>query len=199
MFTYLSAYSVLICNEHQHAVYGLDEHLKRHHSLPIARRRELLTAYAGLAINTPREVALPTPNSAPITELGQAQGAFFCCQQREQEEEEEEEEEAIGVVQQRRICGYITTNRQKMRKHTNQQHSVKLTRWSSTAAILFEEHAAQLWKTVKVQTFFLERRYIRYFVVQEEEAQEEQQPGDQQQSGQQKGKQQQGEQQQGDQ
>jgi hypothetical protein len=54
MFTYLSAYSVLICNEHQHAVYSLDEHLKRHHSLLIARRRELLTAYAGLAINTLR-------------------------------------------------------------------------------------------------------------------------------------------------
>jgi hypothetical protein len=62
-----------------------------------------------------------------------------------------------------------------MRQHVNQQHHVKLTRWSSPAAASYGEHAAQLWKPVKVQTFFSERRYVRYFVVQEEEAEEEQQ------------------------
>jgi hypothetical protein len=48
---------------------------------------------------------------------------------------------------------------------------------------LYEEHAAQLWKPAKVQSFFCERRYICYFVVQEEEAREkEQQQGEQQHS-----------------
>ncbi|KAF2022950.1 hypothetical protein EK21DRAFT_119233 [Setomelanomma holmii] len=74
-----------------------------------------------------------------------------------------------------------------MRKHTNQQHTVKLTRWSSAAAALYQDHAVQLWQPVKVQTFFRERRYVRYFVVQEEEQgqqqnQEQQQQQQQQQS-----------------
>jgi hypothetical protein len=50
----------------------------------------------------------------------------------------------------------------------NQQHSVQLSRWSTPSAISYAEHAAQLWKPVKVQTFFRERRYVRYFVVQED-------------------------------
>jgi hypothetical protein len=58
MFTYLPRYRVLICGEHQQAVYRLDKHMKRHHSLPIAQRRELLAAYAGLAINTPMQITL---------------------------------------------------------------------------------------------------------------------------------------------
>jgi hypothetical protein len=56
-----------------------------------------------------------------------------------------------------------------MRKHVNQQHSVKLSRWSTPSAASYAEHAAQLWRPVKVQTFFQERRYVRYFVVQEQE------------------------------
>jgi hypothetical protein len=79
MFTYLAAYSVLICIEHQHAVYSLDEHLKRQHSLPIAQRKELLAAYAGLPISAPNQVPLPTPSSAPIAALGPAKPAFRCC------------------------------------------------------------------------------------------------------------------------
>jgi hypothetical protein len=65
MFTYLPAYRVLICVEHYHAVYGLDEHLKRHYSLLAARRRELRAAYAGLAINAPKHVTLLASGSAP--------------------------------------------------------------------------------------------------------------------------------------
>ncbi|KAF2022929.1 hypothetical protein EK21DRAFT_119243 [Setomelanomma holmii] len=114
MFTYLAAYKVLICLEHQHAVYSLDEHLKRHYSLPVARRRELLAVYAGLSINATKQVSLPAPNSAPIAELGPAQGAFLCCQ---------EEAAEAAEVQQRRSCSYVTTNRKEMRKHTNQQQN----------------------------------------------------------------------------
>jgi hypothetical protein len=188
MFFYLSAYSVLICVEHRCAVYGLDEHLKRHHSLPAARRRELLAAYRGFAIYALKHVTLPAPSSAPIAELGRAQDAFLCCQQ-------EEEEAGTGAgaavaagaaaaAQQRRSCRYITTNRQGMRKHTNRQHSVKLTRGSSPTATSYGEHAARLWRPVKVQIFFCERRNVRYFVVQAEEKgdEEEQQRGEQQES-----------------
>jgi hypothetical protein len=131
MFTYLPAYRVLICVEHQHAVYGLDEHLKRHHSLPAARRKELRAAYAGLAIDAPTQLSLPAPNSAPIAELGRAQDAFLCCQQGKEDAGAGAGAGAAGAsafIQQRRSCSYITTNRQEMRKHTNQQHSVKLTR-----------------------------------------------------------------------
>jgi hypothetical protein len=66
-----------------------------------------------------------------------------------------------------------------MRQHVNQQHNVKLMRWSSPTAASYQEHDAKLWQPVKVQTFFRERRYIRYFVVQED-AQAQQ--GDEQQS-----------------
>jgi hypothetical protein len=85
MFSYLLDYRVLICVEHYHAVYGLDEHLKRHHGLPAARRRELRAAYAGLAINAPKHVTLPASGSAPTAELGRAQDAFLCCQQEEED------------------------------------------------------------------------------------------------------------------
>jgi hypothetical protein len=178
MFTYLPAYRVLICVKHQHAVYGLDEHLKRHHGLPAARRKELRAAYAGLAIDAPTQLSLPAHNSAPIAELGRAQDAFLCCQQ--EREEAGAGAGAAAAVQQRRSRSYITTNRQEMRKHTNQQHSVKLTRWSSPATASYEEHAARLWQPVKVQTFFRERRYVRYFVVQAEDEEEQEQEQEQQ-------------------
>jgi hypothetical protein len=61
-----------------------------------------------------------------------------------------------------------------MRKHVNQQHSIQLSRWSTPSAASYAEQAAQLWKPVKVQTFFQERRYVRYFVVQEQEQEQEQ-------------------------
>ena len=45
MFAYLAVHSVLVCRKHCCAIYGLDEHLKRHHSMPAEERRALLTAY----------------------------------------------------------------------------------------------------------------------------------------------------------
>jgi hypothetical protein len=67
-----------------------------------------------------------------------------------------------------------------MQKHTNQQHNVKLSRWSTPSAASYAEHAAQLWRPVKVQTFFQERRYVRYFIVQEQEQEQEQEQGQKQ-------------------
>jgi hypothetical protein len=46
---------------------------------------------------------------------------------------------------------------------------------------LYGDHAAQLWQPVKVQTFFRERRYVRYFIVQEQKEQGEQDAPEQQQ------------------
>jgi hypothetical protein len=70
MLTYLPLYSVLLCYEHQHAVYGLDEHLKRHHKLPIAQRRELLALYSGHALLQPDQVPPPEPLTTSFPELG---------------------------------------------------------------------------------------------------------------------------------
>jgi hypothetical protein len=55
MFTYLPSYRVLICCEHQQAVHSLDEHLKRHHKLSLARRRELLEDYQSLPLCLPKQ------------------------------------------------------------------------------------------------------------------------------------------------
>jgi hypothetical protein len=140
MFTYLPAYRVLICVEHQHAVYGVDEHLKRYHGLSAARRRELCAAYKGLVIDAPTQLSLPAPNSAPIAELGPAQDAFLCCQRQAGGAGGAEE------VQHRYSCSYISINQQEMRKHTNKYHSVKLTRWLSPATASYKEHAVQLWQ-----------------------------------------------------
>jgi hypothetical protein len=172
MFARQLLYGVLICREHCCAVYGLDKHLKQHHSMPAAKRRALLHSYKDFDVLLPAEVSLPLAYSNPIDELGPAQDAFLCCCDSA-------------------VCSYISTSCVKMQQHVNQQHSVKLTRWSTPATASYKEHAAQLWQPVKVQTFFRERRYVRYFVVQEEEAQEEQQQAEQQQAEQQQGGQQQ--------
>jgi hypothetical protein len=184
MFTYLSSYSTLICIEHQQAVYSLDEHLKRRHSLPVAQRRQLLATYQSYALCPPERLSLPAPGSAPIAELGPAQDGFLCCQSKAAAGGAAAGGAAAGGAaaggaaaggaaaaagQQSASCSYVTTNRKEMRKHVNQQHSVKLSRWSTPSAASYAEHAAQLWRPVKVQTFFQERRYVRYFVVQEQE------------------------------
>jgi hypothetical protein len=69
MFTYLPAYKVLVCQEHQHAVYSLDEHLKRLHKLLAAERRELIASYSGLALSLPERVPAPEPYGRPVAEL----------------------------------------------------------------------------------------------------------------------------------
>jgi hypothetical protein len=55
-----------------------------------------------------------------------------------------------------------------MRQHISKQHSVHVSRWSTPSAASYKAHAAQLWKPVKVQTFFTEKRFVHYFVVREE-------------------------------
>ena len=201
MLTYLPQYCVLICCEHQHAVYSLNEHLKRRHCLPIAQRQALLATYERYSLCPPQQVLLPAPYSAPIAELGPAQDGFLCCQSKAVVAPAlaalaapaapaapapaalpaplavaggAEVARAEAAVEQQRAsynssCSYITVSRKEMRKHTNQQHSVKLSRWSTPLAVSYAEHAAQLWRPVKVQTFFQERRYVRYFIVQETE------------------------------
>jgi hypothetical protein len=166
MFTRYPPYQVLICCEHHCAVYGLDKHLERHHAMPAAARRALLAEYKDFDLLLPAEVGLPLLYSYPIDELGPAQDASLCCCSSRGSGSGNGDSA---------VCSYISTSRIKMRQHVNQEHSVKLTRWSSPATASYKEHAAQRWQPVKVQTFFCERRYVRYFVVQEEEQQTEQQ------------------------
>jgi hypothetical protein len=158
MLTYLPTYHVLICCDHRYAVYGLNEHLKRHHKLPAHTRRELLAAYHHLYLLPPNQVPIPEHNSAPLLELGKPVDAFACCYQL-----------ATSSTSSSRACTYISISRKQMQQHLNQQHSIKLTRWTSLSATSYSNHAAQLWKPVKAQTFFRERRYLRYFVVQQQQ------------------------------
>jgi hypothetical protein len=185
IFTQYPAYSVLLCRKHRCAVYGLDKHLERHHSMPTAERRELLALYKDFALLALGEVTQPAPYSSPIDELGPAQDAFLCI---------------CSSNANSAACSFISISRAKMRQHVNQQHNVKLMRWSSPTAALYQEHAAKLWQPVKVQTFFRERRYIRYFVVQEDaQAQQgDKQQGDEKQGDEQQSDEQQGDKQQGD-
>jgi hypothetical protein len=201
MFTYYEPYQVLLCCEHRCAVYGLDKHLKRHHSMPAAERRALLATYEDLHLVQPAKVRQPAPYSRAINELGPAQDAFLCCYPGSRSSSSSSSSRSNSRDRDRIACSYISTSRAKMRQHVNQQHQIKLTRWSSAAAVSYEEHAAQLWRPVKVQTFFRERRYVRYFVVQEQKEQGEQhaeQQGDEQQGDEQQGDEQQGDEQQGD-
>jgi hypothetical protein len=69
MLTYLLLYRVLICDEHQHAVYSLDEHVERHHKLPIVQRRELLALYSSYTLLSSDQVPLPELPTTPFTEL----------------------------------------------------------------------------------------------------------------------------------
>ncbi|KAF2820467.1 hypothetical protein CC86DRAFT_113447 [Ophiobolus disseminans] len=117
-FAYMALYSVLVCRKHGCAIYGLDEHLKRHHHMSAAERRALLAAYKDCNVLPLAEVTQPMPCSAPIDELGPAQDAFLCSS-------------SSGGGGGSAACGFISTSRAKMQQHVNQQHHTKLTRWSS--------------------------------------------------------------------
>jgi hypothetical protein len=69
MFARQLLYGVLICREHCCAVYGLDKHLKQHHSMPAAKRRALLDSYKDFDVLLPAEVSLPLAYSNPIPGL----------------------------------------------------------------------------------------------------------------------------------
>jgi hypothetical protein len=69
MFTYYKPYQVLLCREHRCAVYGLEKHLERHHSMPTAERRALLAAYKDFDVLPPAEVTQLTLYSRAISEL----------------------------------------------------------------------------------------------------------------------------------
>jgi hypothetical protein len=79
IFACFALYGVLVCREHRCAVYGPDEHLKRHHSnTPISKRRELLALYEDFHRLPPAEIVQPAPYGLPIDALGPAQDAFLC-------------------------------------------------------------------------------------------------------------------------
>lgn len=169
MLTYLPSYHVLICNHHHCAVHGLDKHFKELHKLPAYARRDLLAPYHHLPLLPPDKVPTPEHNSAPLPELGTPADTLACCYRSATTSLSSSSSSSSGAA-----CTFISTSRRKMQQHLNQQHNVKLTRWTSLSAPSYDHHAAQLWRPVKVQTFFRSRRYIRYFIVQEQEQQQQQ-------------------------
>jgi hypothetical protein len=182
MLTYLPAYSVLVCKEHQRALYGVDEHLKRHHKLSLRERRELLSAYSSLSLLSPAQVPLPEPYRTPLPELGPPEDALVCCCQKSSSSStststststssstSSTSSSSSSSEKLYTVCGFISTSRSWMQQHVNKQHQIQLTRWSTSSAASYAEHATQLWKPVQVQTFFQEKRYRRYFLVQEPE------------------------------
>jgi hypothetical protein len=106
---------VLLCRKLGCAVYGLNKHLERHHSIPAVEQRELLTLYEDFALLAPGEVTQPASYSSPIDKLGPAQDAFLCiCSSSSSRD-------ANSAA-----YGSISISRAKMRQHVNQQHNVKL-------------------------------------------------------------------------
>ena len=132
LFIYLPLYRVLVCRQHRCAVYGLHEHLKRHHpNTPTCQRKELIASYEHLHRVPPADVTQPAPYGPPLDALQPAQDAFLCSSNSKRDAA-------------RAACGFISTSRAKMRQHVNQQQHVKLMRWSSPTAVSYQEHAAKL-------------------------------------------------------
>jgi hypothetical protein len=125
MLTYLPQYRVLICDEHQHAVYSLDKHLKRHHRLPIAQRRELLALYSSYTLLPPDQVPLPELPTTPFTKLAPPQDAWLCCSVTDSASTSSTYSTTSSYPS--LACKFISTSHTRMRKHINQQHSIHLT------------------------------------------------------------------------
>jgi hypothetical protein len=140
MLTYLPLYRVLICDEHQHTVYSLDEHLKRHHKLPAVQRRELLALCSSYTLLPPDQVPLPELLTTPFTELAPPQDAWLCCSVADSTSTSSTCSTASSYPS--LACRSISTSCTRMRKHVNQQHSIHLTRWSTPSAASYAEHAA---------------------------------------------------------
>jgi hypothetical protein len=115
IFARFALYGVLVCREHRCAVYGLDEHLKRHHSnTPILKRRELLALYEDFHRLPPAEVAQPAPYGPLIDALGPAQDAFLCRSSSSSSGSSSNNRDRNSAV-----CNFISTSCVKMRQHVN--------------------------------------------------------------------------------
>jgi hypothetical protein len=114
MFTRYVLYRVLICREHGCAVYGLNKHLKQHHSMPAAERRALITSYEDFDVLPPAEVAQNAPYGPPINALGPAQDAFLYRSSSSSGGGSSNDRDSDSA-----FCDFISTSRAKMRQHVN--------------------------------------------------------------------------------
>jgi hypothetical protein len=94
---------------------------------------------------------MPEPYTAAIAELGAAKDAFLCRQAAVQSNSSSSSSNSSNSSSST-SCGFISTSRSCIQKHTNLQHSIYLSRWSSPTTFSYQQHAAQLWEPVKVQT-----------------------------------------------
>jgi hypothetical protein len=114
MFARHVLYRVLICREHSCAVYGLNKHLKQHHSMPAAERRALITLYKNFDVLPLVEVAQPAPYGPLINALELAQDAFLCRCSSSSSSSSGNNRDINSAV-----CNFISISRAKMRQHVN--------------------------------------------------------------------------------
>jgi uncharacterized C2H2 Zn-finger protein len=108
-------------------------HLRDYYLIPQKIQREIVKEYSEYALLGLRDVPLPPPFGPLFEILRKPTDAFLCDEE---------------------VCGFISINRDGVRKHSNKKHGWKLTRRD-------REH----WTSVKVQTFFASSGFQRYFTV----------------------------------
>ena len=102
ILSYEPEFKVLICKQHQYAVRNLYNHLRdEHKTIPIVERRVIVERYTRCELEEPAKVQLPQPLGPFIEALGRPVKALQCDGE---------------------ACGFISINRQAMKKHCNQAH-----------------------------------------------------------------------------
>jgi len=108
-------------------------HLRDYYSIPQKIQREIVKEYSEHALLGPRDVPLSPPFGPPFEILRKPTDAFLCDKE---------------------VCGFISINRDGVRKHSKKKHGWKSTRRD-------REH----WTSVRVQTFSASSGFQRYFTV----------------------------------
>jgi hypothetical protein len=98
---WIPEYKVIVCREYEYAIGSVAQHLRIFRSGKDVEKREVVVAFAGYDLQTPKDVPLPPPLGETLPELGKLKLAFIC-----------EEPE----------CERISISRDEMRKHCNRTH-----------------------------------------------------------------------------
>ena len=136
---YLPAYQILLCTTHATALQNVDVHLHKHHAMPKAQRRLVLTWLGdrGWIPIEPALVTLPPPGSAPIDALGPPLPGYACM---------------VGESCQ---DNFLTASWNALQRHLNKAHQL-----SSVG------DPQERYRKVYLQTFYRLQPYLRYFTMQ---------------------------------
>ena len=132
-FSYEPQYKVLICKKHQHAVRGLETHLRKAHGLNKIERAPIITRYDALSLLDPKQVPLPPADGPPFEALGIPIKGFLC-----------------------QTCDRISVNRKSMQGHCN-SHGWKFSpenpiHWTEVWVQTFFRNCYQRYFTVRVES-----------------------------------------------